>query len=192
MRLLALGAQPHSCLKEVHMNACRPALALSSALVLLSSVAGAQMRVGSTSASAPAGMCRVWIDGQPADRQPAPTDCATARARAALLPHARVIYGSNTSRGVNQSNDPRYDSRSAQRDPRYDSRYDPRNDSRYDSRYDRQNDRLSRKVEKEREKARRKQQKAWEKARKHDGDDRNHDRRDHNDDRNRDHDDRGN
>jgi hypothetical protein len=26
----------------------------------------------------PTGMCRVWIDGVPADQQPAPTDCATA------------------------------------------------------------------------------------------------------------------
>jgi hypothetical protein len=26
----------------------------------------------------PTGMCRIWIDGVPADQQPAPTDCATA------------------------------------------------------------------------------------------------------------------
>jgi hypothetical protein len=175
--------------------ASRSALALSAALVLLSSAAGAQMRV----ASVPAGMCRVWIDGQPADRQPAPTDCATARSRAALLPHARVIYGSNTNRGVNQSTDPRYDPRSGsgydprydarsaqQRDPRYDSRNGTRNDSRYDSRSDREREQLSRKADKERDKAQRKQQKAWEKAHKRDGDDRDHDRRD----RDRDHDDR--
>jgi hypothetical protein len=26
----------------------------------------------------PTGMCRIWIEGVPADQQPAPTDCATA------------------------------------------------------------------------------------------------------------------
>jgi hypothetical protein len=26
----------------------------------------------------PTGMCRIWIDGVPAEQQPAPTDCATA------------------------------------------------------------------------------------------------------------------
>ncbi|MEP6692005.1 MAG: hypothetical protein ABJD07_12675, partial [Gemmatimonadaceae bacterium] len=26
----------------------------------------------------PQGMCRIWIDGVPASRQPAPTDCPTA------------------------------------------------------------------------------------------------------------------
>ena len=36
-------------------------------------------------------MCRVWLDGVRADRQPAPTDCATAvRNRP---PNARVIFG---------------------------------------------------------------------------------------------------
>lgn len=39
----------------------------------------------------PAGMCRVWIDGVPPGRQPAPTDCATAYRMAG--PNARVIDG---------------------------------------------------------------------------------------------------
>jgi hypothetical protein len=26
----------------------------------------------------PSGMCRIWIDGVPAEKQPEPTDCATA------------------------------------------------------------------------------------------------------------------
>lgn len=26
----------------------------------------------------PTGMCRIWINGVPAEQQPAPTDCATA------------------------------------------------------------------------------------------------------------------
>lgn len=39
----------------------------------------------------PAGMCRLWIDGVPAGRQPAPTDCATAIRR--RPPNARVVFG---------------------------------------------------------------------------------------------------
>jgi hypothetical protein len=38
----------------------------------------------------PPGMCRIWVDNVPANRQPAPTDCATAiRNRP---PNARVIF----------------------------------------------------------------------------------------------------
>jgi hypothetical protein len=39
----------------------------------------------------PAGMCRIWIEGVPAGRQPAPTDCSTAIRR--RPPNARVIFG---------------------------------------------------------------------------------------------------
>ena len=42
-----------------------------------------------------AGMCRVWIDGIPPGRQPAQTDCATARTQAAAN-GGRVIYGSSS------------------------------------------------------------------------------------------------
>ncbi|MBA3645847.1 MAG: hypothetical protein H0W63_06670 [Gemmatimonadaceae bacterium] len=38
----------------------------------------------------PAGMCRIWIDGVPADLQPAPTDCATAVKNRPL--NGRVIF----------------------------------------------------------------------------------------------------
>ncbi len=39
----------------------------------------------------PAGMCRVWINGVPPGRQPAPTSCAAA---ARWLPaNARIVYG---------------------------------------------------------------------------------------------------
>lgn len=41
----------------------------------------------------PDGMCRVWIEGVPAGRQPRATDCATARASAPL--NSRIIYGSD-------------------------------------------------------------------------------------------------
>jgi hypothetical protein len=42
----------------------------------------------------PSGKCRVWMDGVPATRQPAPTDCATALRQKPA--NARVIYGPNT------------------------------------------------------------------------------------------------
>ena len=41
----------------------------------------------------PGGMCRIWVDGVPPARQPAPTDCdAAVRNRP---PNARVIFGSD-------------------------------------------------------------------------------------------------
>jgi hypothetical protein len=42
----------------------------------------------------PAGMCRIWIDGVPPGRQPAPTDCQTAVANKPA--NARVIWGDQT------------------------------------------------------------------------------------------------
>jgi len=39
----------------------------------------------------PPGMCRIWIDGVPPDRQPAPTDCATAVRRRPA--NAKVVFG---------------------------------------------------------------------------------------------------
>ena len=38
----------------------------------------------------PAGMCRIWVDNVPANRQPAPTDCATAIRN--KPPNARVVF----------------------------------------------------------------------------------------------------
>ncbi len=43
----------------------------------------------------PVGKCRVWMDGVPANRQPAPTDCATALRQKPR--NARVIYGPNAA-----------------------------------------------------------------------------------------------
>ena len=43
----------------------------------------------------PAGMCRIWLDSVPANRQPAPTDCATAIRN--LPPNARVIFSDSAS-----------------------------------------------------------------------------------------------
>jgi hypothetical protein len=39
----------------------------------------------------PAGKCSVWMEGVPATRQPAPTDCATALRKKPA--NARVLYG---------------------------------------------------------------------------------------------------
>src|SRR5688500_11726986 len=43
----------------------------------------------------PDGMCRVWIEGVAAGRQPAATDCATAQATAPL--NSRIIVGANAA-----------------------------------------------------------------------------------------------
>lgn len=62
----------------------------------------------------PAGMCRIWIDGVPPGRQPAPTDCATARRRAPR--NSVVLYGDRRDdRYGRYDRDDRYD-----RDARYD------------------------------------------------------------------------
>jgi hypothetical protein len=45
----------------------------------------------SPGAKAPAGMCRIWVDGVPADKQPAPTDCSTALRNKPT--NAQVIFG---------------------------------------------------------------------------------------------------
>jgi hypothetical protein len=64
----------------------------------------------SSDQSVPSGMCRVWIDGVAANRQPRATDCRTAERERPYYEQrygrrARVIYGNRTNR-----ND-RYDTR---------------------------------------------------------------------------------
>lgn len=46
----------------------------------------------------PSGMCRIWIDGVPPGRQPAPTDCNTAERNRPS--NARVIYGNSAGGDV--------------------------------------------------------------------------------------------
>ena len=68
----------------------------------------------------PAGMCRVWIDGVPPGRQPAPTSCARAeRERYSYGRGARVVYGERgVLRGVDGSTDRRGDWRDDWRNDR--------------------------------------------------------------------------
>jgi hypothetical protein len=58
----------------------------------------------------PAGMCRIWIDGVPPGRQPAPTDCQTAVRNQPV--NSRIIWGDNTT-GRNRNVD---DNRRERRD----------------------------------------------------------------------------
>lgn len=53
----------------------------------------------------PPGMCRIWIDGVPPARQPAPTDCATAIRR--RPPNARVVFGAELRDQRDDHPDPR-------------------------------------------------------------------------------------
>lgn len=78
----------------------RVATAVVLALLVVPGVANAQRgkqereRVrpeASTRFKPPPGMCRIWIEGVPGSRQPAPTDCASAlRNRPA---NGRVVFG---------------------------------------------------------------------------------------------------
>jgi len=43
----------------------------------------------------PPGMCRIWLDSVPANRQPAPTDCPSAIRN--LPPNARVVFSDSTA-----------------------------------------------------------------------------------------------
>ncbi|HEU4829175.1 MAG TPA: hypothetical protein VFT04_08260 [Gemmatimonadales bacterium] len=101
----------------------------------------------------PAGMCRIWVDGVPPGRQPAPTDCATARRRVPY--NARVVYGDRTSRArdddrwtdrILRDRDGRYDDgryddgrqdRSRKSDDVGDRKYEDRDDRKDDDRKDR-------------------------------------------------------
>jgi hypothetical protein len=126
------------------MSTLRNALA-AAALFAVSATADAQIRrataiVVPDGQTMPEGTCRVWIDGLPVERQPAPSDCATARRNQPR--NSRLIHG---TRAVNVygNRDPRSIPGSRQYDPRYDPRHD-----RYDSRLDPHRDRN--RVERER------------------------------------------
>jgi hypothetical protein len=151
------------------MNRLRFAVAVAGVLFAAAPSARAQIRrstgsiptSSSTSASVPAGMCRIWINGLPADRQPAPTDCNTAQR--SVPPNGRVIYGSQTqgrNYPIGTTRGGQYDPRLDPRSPQYDPRLDPRNRNGAYGTYgrdDRQSDKWDRKRERERQKQLRKQ-----------------------------------
>ena len=92
----------------------------------------------------PAGMCRIWVDGVPPGRQPAPMDCETA---VRMKPrNARVVYGDRTvyvdGKKVKGS---KHDKRGRDRD-RDDDRWDRDDDRRErdDDRWERDDDRRER------------------------------------------------
>ncbi len=63
----------------------------------------------------PPGMCRIWIDGVPAGRQPAPTDCPTAIKR--RPPNGRVIFGDQTQQTRGDDSSRRSERRAKQQQP---------------------------------------------------------------------------
>jgi hypothetical protein len=162
----------------------RHAVLAGSALVIATSAAGAQTRRTAVPVPASmipsAGLCRVWIEGVAPTRQPAVTDCATARAN--LRSNSRVIYGgsSNGRYAVATRDDrTRYEARQRE-EARLREQARLRNDGRYYNDNDRRQRELQKAEEKRRkaiEKAERKRHKEWEKSRKHDGDDHDDHRR---------------
>jgi hypothetical protein len=63
----------------------------------------------------PPGMCRIWIDGVPAGRQPAPTDCPTAIKRRPS--NGRVIFGDQAQQTRNDDSSRRSQRRAKQQQP---------------------------------------------------------------------------
>ena len=186
------------------MYTLRYALAVGAAMLMAAPSADAQLRRSTSrtypdAQTLPAGMCRIWIEGLPADRQPAATDCETARRTQPR--NSRIIYGTSRPTNVYGNRDPRSIPGTPQYDPRYDprsSQYDPRLDPHNRGNNGRNDDNFDRRSQKEREKWERKQQKErekqWKKSHKgngrgHDDDEddeddddrdgRDHDRRDH-------------
>lgn len=114
------------------MSILRHAITVGAVLFAASATADAQLRrttvIIPDGQTMPAGTCRVWIDGIPANRQPAPTDCASARRNQPR--NSRVIHGTRPV-NVYGNRDPRSIPGSRQYDPRFDprhSQYDPRMD----------------------------------------------------------------
>ena len=160
------------------MQTLRTAVLTGAAMFAVAAGAGAQMRSTRTIPAAyvpRAGQCRVWVNGLALAQQPAPTDCATARAN--LRPNSRLVYGAGVrGKGLRtDAYDPRRDPNNGQYDPRIDDRdrgvWSGRDD-------DRRSDKEQRKADKERRKWDRKRgherDKEWEKSHRrghHDGDD---------------------
>lgn len=82
---------------------------IAALLSLSASIAGAQERARRDTIPKahypPAGMCRIWLDGVPAERQPAPTDCVTAVRNRPT--NGRVIFGPDARSGSRPRLQPR-------------------------------------------------------------------------------------
>jgi hypothetical protein len=161
------------------MQNLRIAIMAGAALVAASAGAGAQMRSTANVPAGyqpPAGMCRVWFNGVAPSRQPAPTDCPTARAR--VTSNSFLVYGQGSSQQGNGG--PWGTARSGGNNDQ--GGWNDGRNGRNDGRYDRMSDKQRREWEKARRKAEKEREKEWKKAHKrngHDGDDdRDHDRRD--------------
>lgn len=134
------------------MSTLRLALAVGAALLAAAPSADAQLRRSPGAAvpdasTMPAGTCRVWIDGVHPMRQPAPTDCASARR--SVPRNARIIYGTRAVR-----DDDRLDR---------DRRERERDRDEWDRKREHEREKLQRKREHEREKLERKREKEREK-----------------------------
>jgi hypothetical protein len=160
-RAASLGAP-----REDLMQKLRMAIMAGATLVAASAGAGAQLRSTATIPAGyqpPAGMCRVWFNGVAPSRQPAPTDCATARAR--VTSNSFLVYGQGSSQ---QGNGGPWGARSGGNNDQG-GWNDGRDDRRNDGRYDRMSDKQRREWEKARRKAEKDREKEWNKAHKRNG-----------------------
>ena len=67
------------------------ALAALAPAALVAQQRGARMAAVPEAYKPPAGMCRIWVDAVPPDKQPAPTDCSAALRNKPA--NGRVLFG---------------------------------------------------------------------------------------------------
>ena len=160
------------------MQRLRTALLAGASMLAASGIAGAQLRSTRSIPAAyipPAGQCRVWVAGLAAAQQPAPTDCATARAN--LRPNTRLVYGAALRPNGTRTGgyDPRRDPNSGRYDPRDDDRdrgvWSGRDDDRRSDKDRRKEDKERRKWDNKRDKEREKEWKRSHRRGHDDGDD---------------------
>lgn len=158
------------------MHGLRMTILTGATMLVAATGAGAQVRASASVPPGfmpPAGLCRVWYDGVAPGRQPAPTNCATARAN--LRPGTRLVVGSSLRTGANRDgtwNDGRRGN--DERDGRWSDgrRGGDDRDGRWNQGSDKERkewEKARRKQDHEREKSRRKAEKHH--GRNHDGDD---------------------